>query len=223
MSTLGNNVNLPLIKLALAGNVAVGKTSIQMRYLLDEFEAQHRTTIGMEIQKKNVQVKGRKVKVEIWDSAGQERYESMTRQCFRGARGIILVFDVTEWESFSDLNKRWLPKIKEECPDACRLLIGNKSDLSNRAIKMEDITRFADENNFFYHEVSAKLGTNIEHAFEVFLVEVVEKHKLFEKPVVDDKKIVKLGGSARVTGVKGEEPLTLQPQPAPKEDTSCGC
>ena len=220
----GNTVALPWIKLSLGGNISVGKTSIQTRYLIDEFEKTYQTTIGLDIQKKTVVVKDRNVRVDIWDSAGQERYESMTRQCFREAHGIVIVFDLTDWASFSDVNKRWLPKIIDECPKALRMLIGNKSDLT-KSIPDVDIKLFAEKNEFSYFEVSAKTGDNIQHAFDIFLSAIVDKFQLFEKKM-EDKKVVKLGGTQAISPVperREDQPLFPRRPPPPQPESSCEC
>ena len=221
MEKESNNTTVALVKLTLVGAVGVGKTSIQMRYTLDEFDTMHRTTVGMDIQEKHITVAGRKARIDMWDSAGQERYESMTRQCLRGAHGVILVFDLTEWQTFTELNTRWLPKIEDECPEACRLLIGNKADLlTGRNLPNEEVKRFAEDNGFFYYEDSAKTGANIALAFEVFLAEVCEKHKLLGKVAFAPKNVIKLGEGQPLKPVLQSDTEELPPV---QEKPSGGC
>eukprot|EP00461_Guttulinopsis_vulgaris_P004570 UN04572 len=111
-------------------------------------------------------VDGKPIKVQIWDTAGQESFRSITRAYYRGAAGALLVYDVTRRETFEHLTK-WLEEARQYAsPTMTIMLVGNKSDLSNhREVKYEEGQRFAQENGLIFIETSAKTAENVEKAF----------------------------------------------------------
>uniref|UniRef100_A0A7S1M4V2 Uncharacterized protein n=1 Tax=Neobodo designis TaxID=312471 RepID=A0A7S1M4V2_NEODS len=153
-------------KIVLLGETAVGKSSVAARFVRDEFAQNHESTIGAAFLSHTVQLNEGLVKLEIWDTAGQESFRSITRSYYRGATGTLLVFDVTRRETFEHVAS-WLHDAQEHSnlPMAI-LLIGNKSDLADqREVSAEEAASFAHEKGLAYLETSAKTSANVEKAF----------------------------------------------------------
>ena len=128
-----------IFKVVLIGDSSVGKSNILSRYLHDKFAINTKTTVGVEFGWKKIEIDGMKIKAQIWDTAGQERYKSITSAYYKGARGTLLVYDITKRESFENID-RWLSEFKKYSdPDFTVLLIGNKNDLKDeRQITPDD-------------------------------------------------------------------------------------
>ena len=130
-----------IYKLLLLGDSAVGKSCLLLRYCDEKFQDLHLATIGLDFRLKTIYLENnKKIKVQIWDTAGQDRFLAITKNYYRGANGILLVFDVTNSSSFEHI-KNWIEQIKEEASDKIIIyLIGNKIDcIDNRVIKNEAI------------------------------------------------------------------------------------
>mmetsp|Transcript_70805 Transcript_70805/g.117250 ORF Transcript_70805/g.117250 Transcript_70805/m.117250 type:complete len:212 (+) Transcript_70805:25-660(+) len=156
-----------LVKLLLIGDSGVGKSSLLSKFADDKFTPHISQTIGMDFKIKMLDIGGRRVKLQIWDTAGQERFHTITQQYYRNAMGIILVYDVTNEESFSNI-RRWAAQIAAHgAEDAERLLLGNKADMETpkRAIDTARGKALADEYGIPFFETSAKMGVNVEEAF----------------------------------------------------------
>ena len=150
----------------LIGDSGVGKTSILAKFIEGNFENNQKCTINVEFKTKNLKIdKDLYAKLTIYDTAGQERYRSLTRQYYHLANGIVLVFDLTDENSFNSLNK-WIKEIDDNTKNVEVILVGNKSDLKNRVINNSKAEQFAHEKNFKYTETSAKEGTNVLLLFE---------------------------------------------------------
>lgn len=163
-----------MYKLLLLGDSAVGKTCLLLRYSDSTFQEMHLSTIGLDYRLKTVSLGGgKKVKVQIWDTAGQDRFYSITKNYYKGAQGILLVFDITDFGSFSH-TKKWLEQIREETSENTVIyLIGNKSDLSaNRSVDTNLAIKIAEENGLKYRETSAKSGYNIDQTFTDLITEI---------------------------------------------------
>jgi len=155
-----------LVKLMLIGESGVGKSSITTRYLDDDFDMNYLSTIGVDFRIITLNLNGKITKLQVWDTAGQERYRTITNSYYRGADGIILVFDLTNYESFHNISI-WLNDIQHHCLDNVQLiLVGNKSDLvSSRAISKDEIEEFSRFHHMVYFETSAKEDQNIQECF----------------------------------------------------------
>jgi len=158
----------PLIfKYIIVGDTAVGKSCLLLQFTDKRFQPVHDLTIGVEFGSRTMNLKdGKQVKLQIWDTAGQEKFRSITRSYYRGAAGALLVYDITRRETFDHLTT-WL----EDCRkfshgNVVIMLIGNKSDLNEkRVVSREEGERFAKLNNLFFLETSAKTADNVEEAF----------------------------------------------------------
>lgn len=165
------------IKLLTIGNSGVGKTCLLLRYANDSFSPTFITTIGIDFKVKMVDVAGKKVKLQIWDTAGQERFRVITTSYFRGAQGIMLVYDVTDRASFMAV-KNWVEEIdKNADKHVNRILIGNKCDVDekDRTVSREEAASLAKSFGMSYFETSAKKGTGVEEAFRTIAEQVVER------------------------------------------------
>ena len=155
-------------KLIMLGDVAVGKTSIVTRFVDNEFKSTYHCTVGVEYKVKSLKLDPyTNVNLKIWDTCGEEKYRTITRQYYRDTNGVVLVFDLTNKNSFDKLSV-WLNDIKEYgSNDTCIILVGNKSDVQDRKLSLfEEGKKLAMNYKMPYIEVSAKTGTNVLAMFE---------------------------------------------------------
>jgi len=158
-------------KIVLIGDVAVGKSSIIKRFILNEFNTNYNGTIGTELSKKSLLISENKmVNLFIWDTCGQERFRSVTRQYYRDTQAILLVFDLTNEKTFTDMQSWYDEAIEYANEVKCIFfLFGNKSDeIKNIKVKEKDIKNFTRKNTKIkkYFDVSALSGHNIDLAFD---------------------------------------------------------
>ncbi|CAF5117206.1 unnamed protein product, partial [Rotaria magnacalcarata] len=158
----------------LIGDSGVGKTSLLKRFTLDIFDESFHPTIGVEFTTKSVTINGKTLKLQICDTAFQERYRSVTNSDYRGAQAVIIVFDVTKAESFDNL-KVWLEELNQHLDQSVKkILVGNKYDLIyDRVVGRETAQKFADSLNIPYVETSAKGSMNVEEAFNILLTQIM--------------------------------------------------
>lgn len=155
-----------LFKLLLIGNSGVGKSCLLLRFSDDTYTNDYISTIGVDFKIKTVELDGKTVKLQIWDTAGQERFRTITSSYYRGSHGIIIVYDVTDQESFNGV-KMWLQEIDRYATSTVlKLLVGNKCDLEDKRVVEYDVAReFAEANKMPFLETSALDSTNVEQAF----------------------------------------------------------
>ena len=157
-----------LFKVVLVGNSSVGKSSIVVRYADDEFSEVFLATIGVDFRFKSFPLGSNKVKLQIWDTAGHERFRTITSSYYRGAHALMIVFDLSDHQSFVDAISYWYEEVRTSCPpDTQILLVGNKCDLaSKRSVSAEEAQEFvANHREIEYIETSAKTAQHIEDAF----------------------------------------------------------
>ncbi|OMJ92289.1 hypothetical protein SteCoe_4948 [Stentor coeruleus] len=156
-----------LFKVLLIGDSAVGKTSVLLRYVDDTFNPEFQTTIGVDFKISTFQLNSKVIKLQLWDTAGQDRFKNIVASYYRGAHGIILAFDITNASSFQNIT-RWYDESQNYLQKTVpKLLIGNKADLnSQRAVRTEDAKELADRLGIQYIETSAKNSQNVKLAFE---------------------------------------------------------
>lgn len=156
-----------LFKLLLIGDTSVGKSCLLLRFADDEFTKDYISTIGVDFKIKTLrQEDGKVIKLQIWDTAGQERFRNITSSYYRGAHGIIVVFDLTQRKSMTNVDE-WLGEIDKHAMNSVDiLLVGNKSDLvERRQVTTYDAKEFAAAHGLPYIETSAKDATNVDAAF----------------------------------------------------------
>ena len=176
-----------LFKLLLIGNSSVGKSSLLVRFVDDVWEENFVPTIGVDFKLKTLDVNGKKVKLQIWDTAGQERFKNITASYYRGGNGVLVVYDITDRDSFTNLTS-WLIEIEKNAnKNVFKLLIGNKNDLeSERKVTTEEGKEFADSNGMKFIETSAKTADKVYEAFELLTKEII-KNNLNKDKVITNK------------------------------------
>ena len=167
------------LKLLIVGGSGVGKTNFLNMFLNNKFNQNYFSSTGIDLQNKIMNIKNKKVRIQIWDTAGQEKYKSITKNLFLKVMGALVLYDITNEESFTKL-KEWVELIKEECGRHIKILIiGNKSDLeSQRAIDKEDAMKYANEEKVQYIECSSKTGENVEKAIIVLSEKILESTEI---------------------------------------------
>ncbi|EOY02580.1 hypothetical protein QUC31_018095 [Theobroma cacao] len=155
-----------LFKYIIIGDTGVGKSCLLLQFTDKRFQPVHDLTIGVEFGARMVTIDGRPIKLQIWDTAGQESFRSITRSYYRGAAGALLVYDITRRETFNHLAS-WLEDARQHAnPNMTIMLIGNKCDLAHRrAVSKEEGEQFAKENGLLFLEASARTAQNVEEAF----------------------------------------------------------
>tara|TARA_B110000003_G_scaffold268591_1_gene298284 strand:- start:1026 stop:1733 length:708 start_codon:yes stop_codon:yes gene_type:complete len=165
----------------LIGDSGVGKSCLLLRFADDTYTGTYISTIGVDFKIRTVELEGKTIKLQIWDTAGQERFRTITSSYYRGAHGIIVVYDVTDMESFEAV-KGWLNEIDRYANENVnKLLVGNKSDLtSQKVVDYATAKAFADEIGIPFIETSAKNATNVEQAFMTMANEI--KNRMASQP-----------------------------------------
>ena len=169
-------------KILLLGDSSVGKTCFLKRYIDDTFQDVYLSTIGFDYKYKCITLKeGKNIKLQIWDTAGQERFRTIAKSYYKGAHGIILIYDVTDQKSFDSI-KKWLEQIKEEAPNKVSvLLVANKIDIEKRIITKEDGENIAKSYDLDIYESSAKDNINVSEAFEDLAEKINAKYKIMKE------------------------------------------
>lgn len=176
-----------LFKLLIIGDSGVGKSSLLIRFSDNTFSGSYITTIGVDFKIRTVVINGERVKLQIWDTAGQERFRTITNTYYRGTHGVIVVYDVTNGESFANV-KRWLQEIESNCDVVNKVLVGNKNDDPGRKVVItEDAQRFANQMDIRLFETSAKDNINVEEMFLAITEQVLRHKKQTQKQVQSDQ------------------------------------
>ena len=168
-------MSIESFKVVLVGESGVGKTSIITQFIDQTFQEDQQSTTGGTLSTKSVICEGGKIlKFEIWDTAGQEKYRSLTTMFYKDANAAVMVYDVTRKESFDEIKNYWSNQIKENSPENIILVIaGNKSDLiEQETVDEEEARNFAKELNAIFISTSAKSSEGINSLFE----EIAKKH-----------------------------------------------
>ena len=167
------------IILFILGNSQVGKTSFITKYDKNAFNENYISTVGVDFIKRDIKLPGgEEIRILLYDTAGQERYKSISFNLIKKADGVLLMYDITKRVTF-DAISIWIEKIKEEKGDFPLVLIGNKCDLTEkREIPEEEGQKLSENNGFTFIETSCKDGTNIEESIKILVFKIIEKKKL---------------------------------------------
>jgi len=202
-----------LLKICIIGDSSVGKTNVLFKFIEGQFSPLHVATIGFDYKSKIITLPSskKKVKLQIWDTAGQEKYMSMNKSLFQRVQGIILMYDITNRATFERL-QIWLNLIKQMTNEIPIILVGNKLDLEDneehgRIVEYNEGDDFANENDIEFFEVSAKNGDNIENVFISIAQKVLNSLQSERLLSVENIKI-------------GEDP---QKKVRVKKKRKCGC
>lgn len=170
-----NNEYDYLFKILLIGDSGVGKSCMLLRFADDTFTESFISTIGVDFKIRTIELNKNIVKLQIWDTAGQERFRTITSSYYRGAHAILIVYDITDSESFENV-KNWIYECDKYAPNSVlKLLVGNKCDLENkRQVTFIKGKELAEEYNLNFLETSAKTSVKIEDAFKLIAEELVK-------------------------------------------------
>eukprot|EP00808_Paulinella_micropora_P019765 g28901.t1 len=193
-----------LFKYIIIGDTGVGKTALLFKFTEGRFQAAHDITIGVEFGAKTIDLGGTAIKLQIWDTAGQESFRSITRSYYREAAVALLVYDVTRRETFTHL-KSWLEETRTNANSQITIfLVGNKTDLNEkRQVSSEEGRTFAKEHKLHYLETSAKSGTNVKAAFHDSATCVLEQIKENTYDLSNESSGIKVGTQTPAGGVPG--------------------
>lgn len=165
-------------KIVIIGSVAVGKTAITNRIQYNEFEEEYQATIGAGYIPYRTTCDGKEVELQIWDTAGMERYKSLGPIYYREAVGAIIVYDQTDQDSANAI-KKWLEAFRTTVKTpATIMIVGNKDDLENKVVANDPIQQWAEENNFGFFLTSAKTGKNINELFQDLVRKLVAAQRV---------------------------------------------
>lgn len=189
-----NSVYSYLFKYIIIGDSAVGKSCLLLQFTDKRFQPVHDLTIGVEFGARMVTIDGKQIKLQIWDTAGQESFRSITRSYYRGAAGALLVYDITRRETFNHLTT-WLDDARQNSNHSMSImLIGNKIDLeAKRAVSREEGEQFARDNGLIFMETSAKTAANVEEAFINTAKQIYERIRAGVLDIKNDANGIKVG------------------------------
>lgn len=179
-----------LFKILLIGNPSVGKSSIFGQYVDNNYYDLGVSTLGLDFKIKTIKIDNKYIKLQIWDTGGQERFKPITRSYYRGSHGIIIVFDITNRNSFDNI-RNWIYEINNHSENTCNILVGNKIDLNDkREITYKEAKEFADMYDLKYIEVSASNNINIDNIFDFLSKELIEQTnknlKIYNKQILNN-------------------------------------
>jgi Ras-related protein Rab-7A len=166
-------------KIIIIGDSCVGKTSLARKYVNNTFYESYKSTIGIDFLSKTIKINKKNLNLQLWDTAGSERFRAMSPSFYRGADGCVIVFDLTNILSFRNLES-WIDEFllishPHDADNYPFIIIGNKSDLindSNRVISQRFIEKFCESKKIKYFEVSTKLNLNINNAFSYIITKI---------------------------------------------------
>jgi len=208
-----------LFKYIIIGDTGVGKSCLLLQFIDKRFRQKHEVTIGVEFGARMINVDGKNVKLQIWDTAGQESFRSITRSYYRAAAGALLVYDITRRETFQHLT-RWLEEARQNGnPQMSFILVGNKCDMEvDRAVSYEEGERFAKQNDLVFVETSAKTAYNVEDAFSKTAQLIYEKIESGVIDVNNESLGIKKGGE-----LDPSRNVKLQNKSSTSEGGGCAC
>ena len=155
-----------LLKYVIVGDASVGKSNLLLRYTHGQFREEYQLTIGVEFGSSNISIDDKIFRIQIWDTAGQENFRSITRAYYKNSACALIVYDIARKESFDSIST-WIEDCKNSSPKSVfMVLVGNKCDLEqNREVTEEEGRELAESNGMLFFETSAKTGKNVEKVF----------------------------------------------------------
>ena len=165
-----------LFKYIIIGDSAVGKSNLLLQYAHNKFNDDYQATIGVEFGAKNITVNNKIYRIQIWDTAGQENFRSITRAYYKNSVCAMVVYDITNKDTFNNV-QTWIEDCKNQSPKTIfMVLVGNKNDLEDkRQVKYEDGMELANKNGMMFYETSAKSGFNVEEIFNSSAKAIAQK------------------------------------------------
>ncbi|XP_015519520.1 ras-related protein Rab-21 [Neodiprion pinetum] len=213
--TANNSINGYNFKVVLLGEGCVGKTSVALRYVEDKFNDKHITTLQASFLNKKLNINGKRVNLAIWDTAGQEKFHALGPIYYRMSNGAILVYDITDEDSFQKV-KNWVKELKKMLgSEICLVIAGNKLDLErDRNVTQEEAEEYARQVGAVHFHTSAKQNQNIE---EMFLD--LTRRMMVHADMVEQKSTLTRSNSTRRNVVVVEDEAE---QERPASSSCCG-
>ena len=184
---MSNNKYDEKCRLLIIGDSQVGKTSFLSYYANGSFNMNYLATAGLELFTKDDIIDNKTIRIELWDTAGQEKFYSLTKGFFHNAQGIMVMFDVTCVNSFENV-RNWTESIKthlsSEINNIPVIIIGNKIDLKERDVKKDEANKYCRELGFNYFETSAKTGDNVESTIKYLVREILKKNRISNSKMI---------------------------------------
>ncbi|KAH3732721.1 GTP-binding protein YPTM2 [Pelomyxa schiedti] len=210
-----------LVKMLVIGDSAVGKTTLLLRYCEHRFDFSYVATIGVDFKMKTVKMGGKNYVMQIWDTAGHERFRTITASLYRDCMGIVLVYSIDDEGSFHSV-KQWVHEItKNVGSDVSIVLVGNKSDLvDRRAVAMEAGLELAELFELPFFETSAKNSLNVDAAFMTLLLAIISSGRLDAHSPRNALRIPPSVSNIRTTHPAHQLEFTNTPESNPNKDTS---
>lgn len=195
---MANNYNY-LFKYIIIGDPSVGKSNMLMKYCHNKFTEDYQATIGVEFGAKNIEFDDQVFRIQIWDTAGQDNFRSITRAYYNNSVCAIVVYDISNHTSFENV-LQWVEDVRNQSPKTVLVvLVGNKSDLEDeRKVTKEEGQNFATEHRLMFLETSAKNGDNIEELFKISAQEIAKRMAENYYDLTSEGCGIKKGSSSRV-------------------------
>ena len=204
-----------LFKYIIIGDQAVGKSNLLLRFANEEFKEEYQATLGVEFGSKNINVNNKLCRIQIWDTAGQEIYKSITRAYYKNCACALIVYDISNKESFDNV-KIWIEDCRNQCPKTVyMILVGNKSDLDAREVTYDEGQEVANSVGIDFFETSAKTGQNVEELFTHTAKDILRNIEKGNYDLSDESCGIKEGFSV--------EKRSLQPIHSEVEQKKKGC
>ena len=207
-------------KFLVLGEGKIGKTSLIERYINKTFKSNYIATIGMDIRRKRLEINNKEVDISITDTAGQERFRSITKMFYKGADGILVGFDLTDRNTFEQVNY-WISQIEENSSKdypISLVLFGNKCDnVENIKVSEEDIEKLKEKYKLTFYKTSAKDGTNVQNAFQHLTKITLKTRGLLSKIGLPENTIIE----DIIITEKENQKLEFKPTPKRKKKSKC--
>jgi small GTP-binding protein len=176
-----NNSEILVFKILIVGDTGVGKSNFIYRYTKNKFSRSNLSTVGFESNSKEIEITNRKIIVQLWDSAGQDKFKSITKTLFNRVQGIIILYDITDKHSFLNVSN-WIKLIQETNNMIPFTLAGNKCDLKKeRVVEEEEARKLSEENGIVYMETSAKYDINVMDCVNSFVKNIINSENFIER------------------------------------------
>ena len=165
-----------LFKFLIIGDELVGKSKLVLNYVDGQFTSEYKLTLGVEIRVKDVEIKNKTYRIQIWDTAGQENFRSITRAYYKNSVCALVVYDISSRDSFNNVST-WIEDCRNQSPKTIfMVLVGNKSDLADkRQVSTEEGQELAEKYGLQFYETSAKTGENVNDIFYDSADEIAKK------------------------------------------------
>jgi small GTP-binding protein len=195
---MANNYNF-LFKYIIIGDPSVGKSNLLMKFAHNKFTEEYQATIGVEFGAKNIEINKKIYRIQIWDTAGQENFRSITRAYYKNSVCAMVVYDITRRESFDHI-VNWIEDVHNQSPKTITIvLIGNKIDLEDqRAVSYDEGNDFAIKNGIIFTETSAKSGEGVDEIFKKSAEEIESKMKQNYYDLNSETSGIKIGNNERL-------------------------